>query len=68
MYEVMDGLISIAGGSYAYLAAVGKIQISKSEEKTEKWRAKYGMLVKILAPILIAFGVFRLSRSFLGIA
>ena len=68
MYEVMDGFISIAGGGYAWLAAIGKIQISKTEEKSVEWRAKYGNLVKILAPIVIAFGLFRLSQPLLGIS
>jgi len=63
MYELMDGIISIAGGIYGYLAATGKIQISKSEEKSAEWRDKYGKLLKIVCPLLIVFGVFRLVQS-----
>lgn len=66
MYEVMDGFISIAVGTYVYLTAIGKVQISKSEEKSKEWRLKYGIILKIIGPLLILFGLFRLSQSVLG--
>ena len=62
MYESLDGIILIAGGIYGYLAATGKIQISKSEAKSAEWRDKYGKLVKIVCPLLILFGAFRLIQ------
>ena len=65
MYESLDGLVSIAGGIYGYLAATGKIKISKSEEKSADWRAKYGKLLKIVCALLIMFGVFRLVQPLL---
>ena len=33
MYELVDGLISILGGIYGYLAATGKVKVSKNEER-----------------------------------
>ncbi|MFT6470096.1 MAG: thiosulfate reductase cytochrome b subunit [Neptuniibacter pectenicola] len=66
MYELMDGFISIVGGAYAYLAAIGKVQVSKSEEKSKEWRLKYGVILKVVGPLLVIFGLFRLYQSFLG--
>lgn len=66
MYELMDSLISVAGGAYAYLAAIGKVQISKSEEKSKEWCLKYGAILKVIGPILVLFGLFRLYQFVLG--
>lgn len=70
MFEVsdsIDGIISIAGGTFAYLAATGKVKINKSEEKSEEWRNKYGKLLKVLGPFLVLFGIFTISKPFLGL-
>jgi hypothetical protein len=68
MYEIIDGFISIAGGSYVYLAATGRVLLSKSEEKSEEGRNKFGSAMKILGQLVIAFGVFRRSSPFLGLS
>jgi hypothetical protein len=65
MYELVDGLISILGGIYGYLAATGKVKVSKNEEKAAEWRQKYGRTLKIAAPILVLFGLFRLGQVLL---
>lgn len=65
MYELMDGVISLLAGIYCYLAAVGKIQISSNEVKAEQWRDKFGTIMKITSPVLIIFGLFRLSSVLL---
>ena len=59
MYDLVDGVILIAVGIYFYLGAKGKIQISKTKEKSDEWRNKYGPLIQVLAPIMILFGIFR---------
>jgi hypothetical protein len=66
VYELLGGLVSIAGGIYGYLAAVGKIKISKSEEKSVDWRAKYGKFLKVICPLLVMFGVFRVMQLLLN--
>ena len=61
MFELIDGILAIGCGTYGYLAAVGKVQIGTTEETTEEWRNKYGKIFLILGPILIVFGLYRLS-------
>ncbi|HZF19861.1 MAG TPA: peptidylprolyl isomerase [Burkholderiales bacterium] len=66
MYELVDGLVSILAGIYAYLAVTGKVKVSKNEEKAAEWRQKYGRLFKIAAPILVLFGLFKLGQLLLS--
>jgi len=60
--NLIDGVISIAGGIYAYLAVIGKIQISKDAVKSRLWIEKYGPIIKILAPLLVLIGLLEISR------
>ena len=55
MYELIDGMISIASGIYALLAATGKIQIGTDEGKSKEWILRHGKIMQIVAPILIIF-------------
>ena len=64
MYELMDGVISILGGTWGYLAATGRVQISSNEEKSKEWRNKFGTTIKFISPFLIVFGLYRLSSVF----
>jgi len=64
MYDIVDVAISIIGGTYIYLAAIGKIDISKDQEKMEQWSKKYGKTMKIIGPIFILFGVYKLALLF----
>lgn len=66
MYELVDGIVSIAGGTFGYLAAIGKIRISKTEEQAIEWQNKYGRTLKIAAPIAILFGIFRTAQVLIG--
>jgi len=66
MYELVDGVMLIIVGIYFILAVNGKIFIGKTLEDSEKWIEKYGLIMKILAPIVILFGIYRLSHVLLG--
>ncbi|MBO6558786.1 MAG: hypothetical protein JJ957_20065 [Pseudomonadales bacterium] len=66
MYELFDGLISIGAGVYVYLLATGKAQISKDEERSKAWVEKFGRAMKVIGPLLVAFGLFRISGALLG--
>jgi hypothetical protein len=57
MHFHFDGLIFVAGGIYALLAACGVIQASKNPEGNEAWRNKYDTMLKILSPVVILFGL-----------
>ena len=61
MYDIVDISISIIGGAYVYLTAIGKIDISKDKEKSKLWIEKYGKIMKIIGPILILFGLYKLT-------
>ena len=59
-----EGLIPILGGLYILLLANGTIPKNpKNPEKLEAWRKKFGPIIKILAPLVILFGIVQ----FLGI-
>ncbi len=57
-----EGLIPIIGGVFAYLMATGRYNPSKDPVKWEEWQFRWGPKLKILAPIVILFGV----AKFLG--
>ena len=57
-----EGLIPIIGGTFAYLMATGRYNPSKDPIKWEEWLLKWGPKLRILAPIVILFGV----AQFLG--
>lgn len=56
MHIHLTGVIAIAGGVYALLAALRIVRVSKNPEANEVWLRKYGLLLKILGPVLILFG------------
>jgi hypothetical protein len=60
-----EGLIPILGGVFAWLAATGQYKPSKNPVKWEAWRLVWGPKLKILAPIVIIFGIAQLL-GFLG--
>jgi hypothetical protein len=54
-------LIPLLGGIYGYLLANGTLpRKPKEPEKMELWRRKFGKMMKIIAPILVIFGIIRL--------
>jgi len=57
-----EGLIPIIGGVFAYLMATGRYNPSKDPVKWEEWKLRWGQKLKILAPLVILFGV----AQFLG--
>ncbi len=56
----LDGLIALLGGVYCVLVAFGVVQASKNPEANERWVQKYGTWMKILAPIVILYGLAEL--------
>ena len=55
-----EGLIPIIGGIFAWLIATGQYSPSKNRIKFEAWRLVWGPKLKILAPIVIVFGIAQL--------
>jgi len=53
----LTGLIPIAGGIYALLAVFRVIPLSKNPEDNELWLRKFGLMMKILGPLAILFGL-----------
>lgn len=64
MFELMDGLISIVGGVMCYSLANKKPKTLTELEKGSNWIAKNRKLLKVMSPILIVFGMFRLVQVF----
>ena len=60
-----EGLIPLIGGIFAWLAATGRYNPSKDPARWEAWRQRWGSWLKILAPIVIVFGVVQFL-GFLG--
>lgn len=60
----LEGLIPILGGTYALLIAFKVVPVGKDPEKAERWHQEWGDKMKILSPIVIAFGVALLLRIF----
>ena len=57
-----ESAIPIVGGVVAYLMATGRYNPSKDPIKWEAWRSRWETKLKILAPIVILFGI----AQFLG--
>ena len=56
-----SGLISIFGGIYGYLLAIGYLPRNPKEpEKMELWRRKFGGIMKYLCPLIVVFGFIQL--------
>lgn len=57
-----EGLIPILGGVLLWLVAIGVLPKNpKKPEQLQEWRQKYGKVIKILAPIVLVFGIVQLS-------
>ncbi len=61
-----EGLIPIAAGIVAWMAATGFYVPSKDPGKAEIWRLTYGPKLKIIAPIVVVFGLLQLVNFFGG--
>lgn len=62
MFELMDGVVSIVGGIVCYLIATGKLKAGKDQNDSANWLSRNEKLLKIAAPGLIIFGIFRLLQ------
>lgn len=58
-----EGIIPIVGGVFGWLMATGRYNPSKDPVKWEEWQRKWGSKLKILAPLVILFGIVQ----FLGL-
>ena len=56
----LEGLIPVFGGVFAWLIATGRYIPSRDPEKFEQWRLKWESKLKILAPLVILFGIAQL--------
>ncbi len=56
----LSGLIPLLGGVYCLLVAFRVVRVSKNLDANERWLQKYGTWLKILAPIVILFGLAEL--------
>lgn len=64
-YPGLVGVLFIAGGIYGWLLALGRLQIAPQDpEKSREWREKYGGMMRWAGPVMILYGVFRLSGAF----
>lgn len=61
IYDKWQGIIPLFGGMFGLLLAYKVIPRNpKNPEKMELWHKKFGKMMKVLSPILIAFGVISL--------
>ncbi len=56
----LSGLIPLLGGVYCLLVVFRVVRVSKNPDANERWLQKYGTWLKILAPIVILFGLAEL--------
>ena len=55
-----SGLIFIAGGIYGLLAVFRVVPVSKNSEANEQWLRKFGLMMKVICPLVILFGLAQL--------
>jgi len=60
----VGGLILIAGGIYGLLAAFRVVRVSKNAEANERWLQKFGLIIKVISPLAILFGLAELLGLF----
>jgi hypothetical protein len=61
MYIKLGGLIPVLGGIYGLLLAYRVVpRQPRHPEQMELWHRKFGTLIKILSPFLIALGLLEL--------
>jgi len=60
-WENLKGLIPLVVGIYLFLVATGKLPRNpRDPERMALWRRKFGPLVKVLTPFMVAFGLLQL--------
>ncbi len=61
----LEGLIPIFGGVYALLMVYNVIPVKPEDKaKMDKWHKKFDPLLKVLAPLLIIFGIAQFFGAF----
>jgi hypothetical protein len=65
LYNLLAGAIFIAGGTYSFLLATGRMQIAPRDlDKSRQWRAKYGRFMKWAGPLMVVYGALQLLGIF----
>jgi hypothetical protein len=60
-FDRLQGIIIIPFGVYLFLLAYRVVPINRKDpERAALWHRKFGKITKILAPIIILFGVLLL--------
>ena len=52
-----DGLFEVAIGLYFTLVGFGVVGASKNAEKNKEWLQKYGVFLKVVAPLVLLYGL-----------
>jgi len=64
-YNLISGLVLIEGGTFAFLAGTGRVEIiSNDPSKSKAWREKQGRFMKWTGPAIVVFGVAHLLGIF----
>ncbi len=63
MPSIIDGLISVLGGTYCTLVGFGIVRPSKDPDKAKAFVAKYGTFMKIAGLAVVAFGALSIARG-----
>jgi len=63
--QLVDGFIPFALGIYLLLLVHQRLpEKPEHQVRMEQWRQKFGGMMKVVAPFLIAFGVLQMARAF----
>lgn len=57
-----EGLVPVLIGLYATLLGFGALSPSADPQRNQRWRERYGTMMKICGPVCIAFGSAMLFR------
>jgi hypothetical protein len=60
----IDGLISLLGGIYGTLLGLGVIKIQRDPENAAAYLKQYGIVLKILGPLVSLWGLYLVITSF----
>ena len=60
MHLNLEGLIPLLGGAFATAAGMGLVRVSRSPEANEVWVRQWGSKLKVVGPLVMAFGAAQL--------
>ena len=60
-FDFLSGIVMTSGGIWAALLAYRVIPVNRKDpERSELWHRKFGLMMKIVSPITIIFGILQL--------